>query len=303
MRAWANDIVIEARPDAPVGELILSRVRRHWPGGWFQDAEEDQIYRLRDPRVVVAGGRSSEFYIYRDQEAYDAWQRDGATAENLDTMLYFILDDPASVGGDLQEVTLVCGERTDAIQQLIHDLTASFQFRTKPASGRAAWEASRIMATTPEQVADAFEKSGCGWVLKMSDRDTILRKISEEIEEFLAAYHVRYEKEELPEPFRLLEVNPSKAASFFPTFAGATVSVGMRVLVWRLLMGDEIESMLLDYHRGKTPEIRLQLTGEHEPFKSDNLWDFQVLQNLGILAIDGTPILDGYYTKVNSDLD
>lgn len=132
MTAWANDIVLEAPPDAPVAELILGRVRRLWLDAWFQDADEDEVYRLSDIQVVVRGGRSREFYIYQDRSSVEAWKQDGATPENLETMLYFLIGDISNPENGYRQLTLVCGEKTETIRKLILDLNLSFRARQSP---------------------------------------------------------------------------------------------------------------------------------------------------------------------------
>lgn len=149
-------------------------------------------------------------------------------------------------------------------------------------------------ATNPKDVARAFKLSGCSWVLHMVDHTTLLQQAAHEIDEFIETCRARYG--EVPDPFSLLEQNPSKGAAFFRIFVGVPITLDIRVLVWRLLLGASICSFSLQYRRGQQPQIRVELEEEHgRPFESHSLWDFQALRNLGVLAIDGTPILDGYY--------
>src|SRR4051794_17944298 len=88
-----SDILIEAPPDAPVVDFILSRVRLLWPDAWFQAAEEDECRSIHHSSVYISGGKSREFFIYRDHAAVEAWAKKGATVANLETMLYFIIGD------------------------------------------------------------------------------------------------------------------------------------------------------------------------------------------------------------------
>ena len=149
--------------------------------------------------------------------------------------------------------------------------------------------------TNPDDLARALERSGCSWVLGRSDRDATLRRVAAEIDKFLGAFSTRYSGEDPPDPFALLDANPSKGAAFFQTFTRTPISVAMRVLVWKLILGDEIDALHVEYRRGRPAVIRVALAGNPVAFDSDNLWDFQVLRNLGLLAIDGMPVLDGYH--------
>ncbi|MEO6808368.1 MAG: hypothetical protein ABI353_04575 [Isosphaeraceae bacterium] len=134
MIVGGSDLVLFAPSNAPVADLILGRIRRLWPDSQVQDVNEDARRSIRDPRVVIRGGLSKEFLIYRDQDAVDAWDRDGATLANLNTMLYFIIGDASQIEEGLREVTLVCGEQTREVQQLVRDLEASFQGKPYPSS-------------------------------------------------------------------------------------------------------------------------------------------------------------------------
>ena len=127
MIVGGNDIIIPAPPDVHVAEIILGRVRRLWPDGRFQDVDEEADHALDDIRVVMQGGRCREFFLYRDRPSFEAWERDGATSMNLETMLYFLIADPPTGGRGLLQVTLVCGELNATIQKLVRDLETSFR--------------------------------------------------------------------------------------------------------------------------------------------------------------------------------
>jgi hypothetical protein len=129
-----SDIIIEAPPRVPLADLIIARVRLLWPDSWFQDAEDDEARPMRDPRVVVRGGRSREFFIYRDRASFDEWERYGATPSNMNTMLHFILPDNLAGDNELQTFTMVCGERTAEVEQLARDLDQSFRYAWSPAA-------------------------------------------------------------------------------------------------------------------------------------------------------------------------
>jgi hypothetical protein len=126
MIVGGSDLIFFAPADVPVVGIILRRVRQLWPLAWFQDPDEDKAHRIDDPRVISHGGESREFLIYRDQAAVSAWDRDGATPENLDSMLYFLIGEASEVEPGRRELTLVCGERTQAIEQLVRDLESDF---------------------------------------------------------------------------------------------------------------------------------------------------------------------------------
>ena len=49
------------------------------------------------------------------------------TPENLDSMLYFLVGEASRIEPGRRELTLVCGERTEAVEQLVRDLESDFQ--------------------------------------------------------------------------------------------------------------------------------------------------------------------------------
>ncbi len=127
MIVGGSDIVIEAPPGVSLANLILEYVRLLWPDSWFQDANEDEALPIGDRRVSIRGGRSREFFIYRDRAAVGDWGREGATPSNMNTMLYFILEAKSAGEDELQEFTMVCGERTAEVEQFARDLDRSFR--------------------------------------------------------------------------------------------------------------------------------------------------------------------------------
>ncbi len=101
-------------------------MRRVWPDGRFQDAEEQQWRALSDPWVLVRGAASSEFFIFRNRLIAEAWDR-GEVPEERSTMLHFLIEPPTDSETGWSQVTLVCDERTERIDRLIEDLKATFQ--------------------------------------------------------------------------------------------------------------------------------------------------------------------------------
>ena len=154
----------------------------------------------------------------------------------------------------------------------------------------------------PRDIARAFEESGCGWLLKTPDINALLDQVAQEIDVFFVAHAKRYGVENRPDPFSLLDTNPTKAAAFFQTLAGAPITTDMRVMVWELIMGAQIQSLEFHYSDASKTSIRIVL-GPHRScsnaeYSSKSLWDFQIFRHMGLLSIDGKPILDGYYATL-----
>jgi hypothetical protein len=154
--------------------------------------------------------------------------------------------------------------------------------------------------TDPADVAVAFEKCGCGWVLKYPDRQQLLDTVAHEIDEFRSEYHRRFK--ETPDPFALLRENAMKAAAFFQAFAGARISLEMRIMIWRILLGSEILAVHFDYAKDRDTDFRVAIQtpyGNREEYSGKSLWDSAILRHLGILAVGGQPTLYGYYALRN----
>jgi hypothetical protein len=126
MMIGGEDIILYAPSEVPATELALGRLRRFWPDAVVRDPDEETLHSIHAPWVLNRGVRSRELMIYRDEAAAASWDRDGMTPENTNDMFCLIVGEPSQVKPDKREVTLVCGERTEAIEELVRDLEADF---------------------------------------------------------------------------------------------------------------------------------------------------------------------------------
>jgi hypothetical protein len=67
-----------------------------------------------------------EFFVYRDAEAAEDWENEGATSANVNTMLHFLIN-KLDKSAALREVTLVCDQLDEPMQHLLADLSAQLQ--------------------------------------------------------------------------------------------------------------------------------------------------------------------------------
>lgn len=155
-------------------------------------------------------------------------------------------------------------------------------------------------ATNVAQVQDAFQRTGCAWILEDvedSEREELLAAVTREIEEFRDEYERRFGLR--PDPFELLTENSEKATAFFQAFTGPPLSLSIRIAVWRLLFGCEIRSLDVSYRKKASFEARIVIGPRHEQadpeYMTTNPWDFVILRHLGIMTISGKLVLDGYY--------
>jgi hypothetical protein len=126
MIVGGEDIVLLAPPDVPVADVILRQLRRHWPDAYFQDADREDYGPIDSPVVLIQGGRSREFFVFSNRTAAEAWHRDGATAENANSMLHFLIG-PLGPRGMPRQVTMVCDDSNAEIERLSADLRGSFR--------------------------------------------------------------------------------------------------------------------------------------------------------------------------------
>lgn len=133
MSIGGHDIVLEVPPDTPIFEVILRSVRQRWPGAYFLGAGGD------DPELIDSAGlppraeEGREFFVFRDRGAADSWMDEGATAENENTMLHFLI--PENPGGSPGTVTMVFDIPSAEMRSFADALASGFRDsrRTVPA--------------------------------------------------------------------------------------------------------------------------------------------------------------------------
>ena len=119
------DVLIEAHPEVQAADVIIRSMRYFWRDGYFQDGDQEEWFSLGSSQVQIRGGLSREFFIYQDIESIKSWNHDGATSENVNSMLHFLIGDRPRVANLPRQVTLVCGSKSGSIQKLVSDLTRS----------------------------------------------------------------------------------------------------------------------------------------------------------------------------------
>src|SRR5437899_13098459 len=102
------------------------------------------------------------------------------------------------------------------------------------------------------QVKKAIEDAGESWLFSYwgADSERHLDGVRAQLTEFLDEYERRFG--ERPDPFTLLQTDPYKGKAFFQndTFM---VSVEMKILIWRILLGGEIVGVNFEYEIFKQP--------------------------------------------------
>jgi len=73
---------------------IVRFFRQLWPDGVYEDANTAYAGRFSD--ALLFAPPSAEFFAYASLEAWAAWEADGATAANQDTMVH-VLGSPSGI--------------------------------------------------------------------------------------------------------------------------------------------------------------------------------------------------------------
>jgi hypothetical protein len=151
-----------------------------------------------------------------------------------------------------------------------------------------------------EDVKHALKESGAAWIFEYwgDAADRQIDEVCTDIEEFIAEYQHRFG--EAPDPIRLLRTNPAKGMAFFQidTFR---VSLEMKIMIWRILMGCEIVRVQFNYQLGSPIGLSITLRtpygAEDPPYDAGgNNEDFRVLRHLGAVGTQGGLMeLQGYH--------
>jgi hypothetical protein len=122
------DLILRAPRGVPIADVVLRTCRRRWPNCVFQGEDEGGVHSVADPILWLDLTDSREFFVYRDRHAAERWDIQGYTPEDPNSMLYFIVADDEGSTARIRETTLVCGELTGEIRELVGELEEEFQF-------------------------------------------------------------------------------------------------------------------------------------------------------------------------------
>jgi hypothetical protein len=151
--------------------------------------------------------------------------------------------------------------------------------------------------TEPAEVERALRRTETGWFLGREGQYELIGEIATQIDEFINEYKKRYNL--TPDPFGLLDENPNKAAAFFELYTNPPISMDMRIAVWELINGADIEFIQFTYARDQEASLVIRLITPHQPaaieYTGSTLRDFKVTRHFGTLSVGGQEIFDGYY--------
>ena len=148
------------------------------------------------------------------------------------------------------------------------------------------------------RIRQALEQAGNAWLFDYtgSQIDSVLDDLGRRVQDFITEYQNRFGEE--PDPFGLIENNPLKGMAFFQVDT-LRASVEMKIMVWRVLLGAEIQRLELRYDKSGDFHLSLNIQtpyGDRESYTSSSSWDFALLRHLGATGrFDGQMMLQGYY--------
>lgn len=160
-----------------------------------------------------------------------------------------------------------------------------------------------MTTSTSRTLEDVIRDSGEMWMLdQFPSREQGLNHIRTTIEAVRQAAHARgLSAQKMPSEEGLVREygrNPAHVRAFFQALSG-TCTPQMLLMVWRILQGVSIKAVNLSYgYQGSfSASIVLQaIDGTNDPpYESTDIFDFALFRHLGILKIDGKPVLEGFY--------
>jgi hypothetical protein len=102
------DIQLPTRAGDSAVEVAVRAVRQHWPHAVFENGDTGDRY---DHFWQIPFGKLDEIFVYRDSEAADGWDADGAIPALYNTMVHILADEGM--------ITVVIDERTAAMDGLV----------------------------------------------------------------------------------------------------------------------------------------------------------------------------------------
>jgi hypothetical protein len=100
---------------------VLLACLKHWPNGYYQHADEGPAVPIREALTSRTAPLGDEFFVYKDRASADSWERDGATPENQNTMIHFLIGGGNTNGPD-RRLTMVIGDATPEMEDIEQSL-------------------------------------------------------------------------------------------------------------------------------------------------------------------------------------
>src|ERR1051325_4313905 len=112
--------------------LILAAIAQCWPQSVFESLEDEATRSVWDALHRSEKRSDDEFFVYRNAASADDWTRHGATTNNANDMVHFLVR-PTHAGNSL-EITMVVGEITPEMGRLYWMIDKALTTTGKPAA-------------------------------------------------------------------------------------------------------------------------------------------------------------------------
>jgi hypothetical protein len=154
-----------------------------------------------------------------------------------------------------------------------------------------------------ETLRNLFTECDVGWVFEEEgDEDASKRAQQISAEMYALAQHYANtlgERRPLPEPIdRLILSDVARFKPLVQSFA-PPLTTEIRTLIFCLLDGAHIEAIRFEYDFKQRAHLEVEVGydnfGGRACFRSDEVWDVEVLRHFGVFKVRGKPVIDGYY--------
>jgi hypothetical protein len=110
-------------------DRLMHLVLERWPDGFYQGADEEHASPITDLQCHQQSDTiSTEFFIYKHQQACEEWNREGWTEETANDMIHFLIEDNPT-DRDTVRITSVVGSFTPELITLMARVIEAFQKR------------------------------------------------------------------------------------------------------------------------------------------------------------------------------
>jgi hypothetical protein len=148
-----------------------------------------------------------------------------------------------------------------------------------------------------------IRNNGLAWMVdSFGDKDQLLPRIHSALDDANKIYSAMFTGTPFTEEALSEEAirDPHKVRAFLQAVVGITFVPEMLVMVWRILQGDEIHRVRLDYEYQQSFRLHVQLRRTYyaesvDDYHSDDILDFGVLRHVGSMLLNGKPVLEGFY--------
>lgn len=130
-----EDIIIQGKPRPDDLLTIVQFMAYAWPEAIVEDAHSGSSVPVRSFLGPLRPGGPShlpgEFFVYKDEESLRSWEESGATEENGDDMIHFLIGS--------ETITCVVGRLGSGSAELVNQLTSMIERKRRGLAQLPEW--------------------------------------------------------------------------------------------------------------------------------------------------------------------